>query len=1235
MAERQRFATRMIQPGNPMQFSPSVPQQQGDSARLNQMQSMANQLLQFSDSFAGAFKAKFKADEAELINQQKIEKQIKKEQATEQDIIGRMFRKRYGSGVRQEQLDAMLTPQGQEGFWREHFEIELKHRNLGHKAKAKRIASRIFNAYSEEVRTGTIKNVPLEKYASIHLEHLRSQNIDEFFSVDKTGKDGTVYKDLHPIAAQVLKEKGGLNLTPYYEAIADLDAQQQKESYNSTKRRRTQSITRGTSPPIDHSDFMGRIANAQRAFGEGQFFPSSEMINDYVRDVEEDLISAESSTDPVFKELDWIDTTEDGVGVLNSGFLSEKPNVKYLSTDFLNLKKKMRDKKIQLEGQELERAERVDKKNEEDGIRKANKKSRKYIGQLTLAVTPDEVDAIISQVNREAEETETYKYGASTGYGVDKILELARERRKELVNAPSLTLKEAGEDVVKNYSDLNQKLQNLEGNEESLIQLTDEDIEKLNDEVSKFNKYTETKNELHPLINKIQKEHTRVTKEQQAEQDTLFESFIKEENDALLSDVENLLNKAEQNPDTTKDSLDTLGRKLDELTSELPDSERRQNLQTRFNTLYRLRNEKDAVAKYEENGSDARLASDLALFAVKQKDPRFTQEAILKAINKLRSNNHLLVKDKDAALKNYFDALELISGNAENEDFVKLRKEIYKNSTNRTKLNEIIQSGRLDPFRDLQEEAQSYVNNLNNEEANRKFYWEKFEANKGLFDKRLKERLAREKKLREKVRQFKLQDQQEQREYDLKLEFFRRQQEIADKIDDENRREARRKEIEKERRAYEKQWWNEKRDRLEEFQTDMYEQRKIDNEELRGIIKTEAETKAEKKLEAEQKAIDKSQELMQKYVAAKTEPERIAVISEFKSDSVQSIYTKAGNLTIYSNIQEFFTNSKTERTENDRSQTNLEIANQSQADRAKEGANLVGRAEQLLALENPDFNEIRSILGSMSVVQTWNSNSGELMSSTETTVSNGKRMEMFGKMRARQIELRNKNEDTTHSSAQAKIHLDFENRIRFFPFTKLDNESEAEFRERQQLHIGLFYSDLAGHYEKGEISKPLFNQLTTDIEEAQTDITKRKFLMAKSSPYSPIKTYENKIRDVIAKNPGGFFLDIGGASLLGMEQNRSQLYSEMITYYKNMVNEEYKNNEEFRSNVTTQFEYVSSLYDTMVEKTFKEKIDKVNNILKYLSGDISDEAVEAGTEASSPTIDAAQSATEKFIYGTN
>ena len=220
MAERQRFATRMIQPGNPMQFSPSVPQQKGDSTRLKQMESMANQLLKFSDSFAGAFKAKFKADEAELINQQKIENQIKKEQAAEQDIVGRMFRKRNGA-VRQEQLDAMLSPLGQEGYFREHFEIELKNRNLGHKAKSKRIADRIFKAYQEEVRTGTIKNVPLEKYASIHLEHLRSQNIDEFFSVDKTGKDGTVYKEMHPIAAQVLKEKGGIDLTPYYEAIAD------------------------------------------------------------------------------------------------------------------------------------------------------------------------------------------------------------------------------------------------------------------------------------------------------------------------------------------------------------------------------------------------------------------------------------------------------------------------------------------------------------------------------------------------------------------------------------------------------------------------------------------------------------------------------------------------------------------------------------------------------------------------------------------------------------------------------------------------------------------------------------------------------------------------------------------------------------------------------------------------------------------------------------------------------
>jgi len=1203
MAERQRFATRMIQPGNPMQFSPSVPQQKGDSTRLKQMESMANQLLKFSDSFAGAFKAKFKADEAELINQQKIEKQIKKEQATEQDIVGRMFRKRNGA-VRQEQLDAMLSPLGQEGYFREHFEIELKNRNLGHKAKSKRIADRIFKAYQEEVRTGTIKNVPLEKYASIHLEHLRSQNIDEFFSIDKTGNDGTVYKEMHPIAAQVLKEKGGLNLTPYYEAIADLDAQQQKQNYNAVKRQYVQDKVVKLSPPLTHQEFMFRVSEAQRAFAEGQFYTKQEIINEYIRDVEERLVDANSSTDPVFNSLNFITTSKDGVSVLNSGYESEKSNVKYLSQDFKNLKQKLTKRKKALEKEEFETAEKIRQKEEREGIRGADDQSRTFMGEINGAEDLVTLEFIADNLEAEVG-LGTYEYGASTGYAVHNLYKLITDKKATLQGKPLISINDADGETRTAFNEFNIKLDGILGDTGNLPDVTDNDIKKLRQELLQYSDYTEAVEKSSKTLRDIKKERGVQREERQKQVDKVFKDFIAQENKDILNDHRTKLFEFERDPNTTLKDLETFGDQLKPLIATLPESQEKKDLLNSYTQLVKVRSEQDSVATYEENGFDAKLSSELALYSIKQKDGRFKEQDILNAISKLRSNNHILVKDKGVALKNYFDALELISGNAENANFVKLRKEIYKNSRNKDKLTELIQSERFAAFPDLLQEAQSYVDNLDNQNANEAFFWKKWNADKDLYDARLKERIKREDNIREMARKLQLEDRDEQRLFEEQKAYFNRLYNEAQKANDR----AEQKRIKEEERKYNEDWYARRRDRTEKFQKEMREQRRQDNIELRELFETKAETKADKKRKLEQKAINKSGELMEAFVSATTDAQRQTVIQEWKSESVQKIFTDAKNNVIYKNMAEFFTNSQTARTKEDRSQANLEISNQSKADRNKAGGDLIQRAEDLLAMQNPDFNEIRDILSSMTTVQDWNSDNGKLMSRSVSTVSDGKRMEMFAKMRVRKTELRNKNDDKADKTAEAKIHIDFENQIRFFPFTKNPGETDGEFRERQELQIGLFYSDLATNYEQGKISKPLFNQLTKDIEDVQTDLEKRKFIMLKSSPYSPIKVYEDRIRDTIAKNPGGFYFQLGGAgTFLGAEQHRMHLYSDMITYYKGRVNEEYNTNELFRTDLNEQNRFVKELYTEMTENIYAEQIASVNDIFGSLTQDKTGEA---------------------------
>lgn len=115
--------------------------------------------------------------------------------------------------------------------------------------------------------------------------------------------------------------------------------------------------------------------------------------------------------------------------------------------------------------------------------------------------------------------------------------------------------------------------------------------------------------------------------------------------------------------------------------------------------------------------------------------------------------------------------------------------------------------------------------------------------------------------------------------------------------------------------------------------------------------------------------------------------------------------------------------------------------------------------------------------------------------------------------------------------------------------------------------------------------------------------------MLKSSPYSPIKVYEDRIRDTIAKNPGGFYFQLGGAgTFLGAEQHRMHLYSDMITYYKGRVNEEYNTNELFRTDLNEQNRFVKELYTEMTENIYAEQIASVNDIFGSLTQDKTGEA---------------------------
>ena len=1212
MAENPRVPTRMINPGNTMNMSPTVQNRQMDNSRYNQMQGIAQQLLQFSDSFAGAFKAKAISDEREQIKQQKIQEQIKKERIAEQEIVGRTERKRSGL-YRQDQLDAMLSPEAQPFYWKEHYEITLKQRNLAHKVKAKKFADKVFKSYNIQKKIGKVDKIPLEKFAAIHLESLRSQNIDEFFSVTKTDALGTNYQEIHPMAAEVLKDKGGIDLSPYYEAIANLDSKQQKESYNATKRQAVQEHVVKDIPPTTHFELMERIRTAQSKFKNGEFFTEPELLNDYVRVIDELLDGATESDDPVFKMLEWIDTSSEGVSVLNSGYGSEKNNVKLLSQDFMSTQKKLRERKKVLEGQEAEKSKVADEQEQETNRKNADQISRVHIFNIENAVTPSEIEMIMFDIQTDIE-NEEFIDSASNGLTVADLLAKANQKKKDLGGTTTTSsIKDADKDVRDEFNKLQLELsERLKIESKPLSLMSESEILILRDKIRKFATYNETRDNLSSLLVDIVREREIQIKKESDKTEELWDESIIEQNNAQLDIIQGELTKVLQNPKVTKKEVANLQTKLDSFLSSVGgvDKEGRwQNMQDQLTAFVQIRNGEDAVITYEDNGFKEKYDSEFALSEVKAENKDFDEEKIRGAITTLNANKNLLIKDKEKALENYFEALTILTKQGSNKKYVALRKEVIKYSRDKKELRELVSGTKLDKYPDLVKEAKAYIENLDNFDANEKFYKEGKEADVKLYDQRLKEKHKREDRLAKKAEEHRVEELKERRFYDQTLAHYNRELATISKIEDEDRREVRRKEIEREKRKYEEGWWYQKRNRTEAFQKSQTEQRKQDNIDLRKMFQTIAETKAQKQKENDQVAVDMMNLLQREYVLAKSDTGRSNVIKKYKSEPNQKIFNSA-SLGLKSAMDSFFTNASNRRTQEDRSHLNKETAEKSQQTRTKEAADIVGNIESILASATPNFTEAKGLLSSMSNIQIWNSDNGKLMSpQAVSTISYGKRMEYYGKIRAREIELKDKNDSTSRLGTSAKIHIDLENRIRNFPFDKEENELETDFKKRQEDYTGLFFGDLTINYESGKISKAIYDDLVNDIEGAQQDIEKRKEFMLKTMPYSPIKIYEQRIKDTISKNPGGFYFQLGGAgTFLGAEQHRMDLYSEMITHYKNMVNEGFKNNPEGMKDYTTQWEYVKGLYESMIETTFKDKIQSVNNILGNLTQGEEEEA---------------------------
>tara|TARA_Y100001973_G_scaffold10251_2_gene13934 strand:+ start:8713 stop:12330 length:3618 start_codon:yes stop_codon:yes gene_type:complete len=1202
MAERERFATRRLQPGNNMRFSPSIPQQQGDTARLNQMEAMANQLLQFSDSFAGAFKAKFQYDDREAERQRKIDEQVKKEFTTEQELLGRTERRRNNL-LRPEQRKIILSPEAQRGWMLQDFEIKRDNRNKYLNTHAKTMATSIFNAYNLNVKAGKIKNTTLEKFAANYIELRRSSFIDNDFSymTQKEGEDPiyTVTRE-----AQEVLDKKGLDFTKVYEEVANLSVQQTETINRSILQRQVQTIVRGTTPPATYKELKRRIFQAQINTDEGAYFTEAQVINEYIRDIKEQLKFAKRSDDPVFSSLDFLDTDDEGVSLSNNGYLTEspRPGVRTVGDDVSALYKTLRDEKIKLETKEFNESKDYLLKQKEERQKKASDNSRKFISLISGAENLHALKIIRTQWDgtRNLYEDNTTN---DTQFGWGKLDKLFAEKEKAFVGNEFSTTLKGTEDAPK-FQQLLSELGEYQTDQKKFESLNTDKLTELQNGFVPYYKYTEVEKAqkiLSKLREQVEEREKNLEDEEKRKEQEQYDDEVLETVEELTDQVRALEQNANRTP---KDSAQLQKRILEELAKYSPTDETK-TLKDRLSKLITLDNKADKTEIYEQSGLDAITGAKNVLSAVQQGDKNVTLEIVDKAITALNNNNTILYKDRKTAISTLFDARAALQEKSGDKELINLRKELSGITEDADKLQKFINSDKYVNHPDVGKEAQAHLNNLNNRAANQKFYWETYNKRVKDSDARLKERIAREDIRREEERAFRKGLKEEERAYQKKLKKENREYNEAEK----------------------RKFWAEKQKDIRAHQLEMYEKRKKDAAELRKKYKLEEQEETSEKLKKARLAGDKANDLMTRFIEAGTdEAKKAKIVKEFSSDAVQRIFSQSPNNAAYDAVNNFLLDQKAEKTKNDRSIANRKISDQSKERRNTDAGALAGKIDVILESENPDFDEARRLLMGRTVIQEYYSDDGRIEPISVDTLPLSKRIEYSSKIRARRLQKLDKDNGIEESTTNINSHIKLENKLRDFPFELAENDTTGKsLEEKQAGFIAQFWTELTNAYASRDISQTTFNQLDNDLKKIQKDAGEREWFMAKTAPFSPIKTWERSLTDKVA-NPGGFFLEFRGAgNFFQAEENRKQLVADMRSDYQTIVNDYFRRNPEWIKDIDAQQLKCKEIHDFILDK-YQPRIQKVNDILN-----INQDPTNANLEVEDASKEARQAAALKKL----
>ena len=832
MADKERYTTRMFNPGNPMQFTKSAQAPQANHQASNQRAQMAKQLLSFSDSFVGAMKAKFEHDDRQEARQEKIADQIKKEYTTEQELLGRTERRRNNL-LRPEQREILLSPEARRGWRLQDYEFKRDTRNKYLATHSKKMATSIFNAYNVEKKAGNIKYTSLEKFASSFIEARRSAFIDSDFSI-RSQEEGeepifTVTKE-----AQEVLAKKGIDFTGVFEEVANLSVKQQATTNRAVKQRQVQTIVRGTRPPITYAEFKSRIFKAQINLDERAYFTEAEIINEYIRDIKEQLRFAKTSDDPVFRSLEFLDTDKEGVSLLNNGYLTEnkRDGVSTIGDEVSVLYKKLRDEKTRLEAEEFSKSKDHLEKAKEDKQVVASDNSRQYITLINNAENPHALKVIKDrwELSRGLYDANTTN---DTQFGWGKVEELFALKEKSFKGQQySTTIKNT--DDAKPFQELLNKLRTYQTNSDKSQKLNLETLKNLEAGFVPYFKYTEVK-EAQTVLKELREKVEQREDDEIAEADQIAETDHEDAKKQAVSSLTDEVRILEQNPDRTSKDIDQLLTRINEELAPYAGTKEAGILKNRISTLATLNAKENKTEIYEENGIIATTGADRILDAVNAGDVSITPEHIDRAIELLNTNNTILLKDRRTAIKALFDAKAKLAGKDKDAGLIKLRQRLSKITENQDELEKFIAGDSHAGYPDVVKEAQSHLNNLNNRAATQEFYWKTWDARVELNDARTQARYTREKERKTEERTYRELEKKRDREYNLTVSWLK-------KKDSRNYRELEKKRdreydltvkwlTTKDSREYKELRDKEKREVHENFLREMYELRKKDRRE--------------------------------------------------------------------------------------------------------------------------------------------------------------------------------------------------------------------------------------------------------------------------------------------------------------------------------------------------------------------------------------------------------------------